>query len=149
MALVPHDVPAPHDHLDVVVGFDGSPHAHRALQWTLQHLRPSARVTAVAAFTDESIAGEALAPEPGLRKPPPGRHSSRASLSPSQISAGTHRSELAVLPGDPRSVLGAAGAGADLLVIGTRGHGVLEHLLLGSVASAMSHHPAIPTIVVP
>jgi nucleotide-binding universal stress UspA family protein len=57
--------------------------------------------------------------------------------------------ETAVLSGDPRAVLRSAGADADLLVVGARGHGVLEHLLLGSVASALAHHPTVPTIIVP
>jgi nucleotide-binding universal stress UspA family protein len=57
--------------------------------------------------------------------------------------------EMLVLAGDPRAVLLSASADADLLVVGSRGHGVLEHLLLGSVASALAHHPTVPTIVVP
>ena len=149
IALIPHDVPALHDHLDVVVGFDGSPHAERALGWTLMHLRSSARVTAVRVFTDESVVGEPLAPSPGVAEA-----TARAELEDGVAAvlrglAGHAPVELLVLPGDPRSVLRAASDGADLLVIGTRGHGVLEHLLLGSVASAVAHHPTVPTIIVP
>ncbi len=149
VALVPHEIPAPREHLDVVVGFDGSPHAHHALRWALTHLRPSARVTAVAAFTDESVAGEVLTHPTGAAE-----SAARAALEAGVASVlgdleGHPAVELAVLPGDPRSVLRRASAGADVLVIGARGHGVLEHLLLGSVAGALSHHPTIPTIVVP
>ena len=57
--------------------------------------------------------------------------------------------ELAVVPGDPRAVLRTMGDDADLLIVGARGHGVLDRLLLGSVASALAHHPTVPTIVVP
>ena len=149
VALVPHDVPPPHDHLDVVVGVDGSPHAHHALRWTLTHLRPTARVTAVAAYTDESVAGEVLVPASGDAEA-----NARAELEAGVAGAlaglqGHPSVELAVRHGDPRSVLRSASAAADVLVIGARGHGVLEHLLLGSVAGALSHHPTIPTIVVP
>lgn len=149
VALIPHDSPPLHDHLDVVVGFDGSSHARHALRWTLEHLRRSARVKVVRAFTDGTVAGEPLAPSPGNAG-----EAARAALEDG-VAAVLHDLpehapvELAVVPGDPRSVLGAASDGADLLVIGARGHGVLERLLLGSVASALAHHPTVPTIVVP
>jgi len=149
VALIPHDAPPLHDHLDVVVGFDGSSHARTALRWTLEHLRRSARVKVVYAFTDDAVPGEPLAPSPGSA-----RSVAVAELEDG-VAAVLHELpghapvELAVAPGDPRVVLGAASDGADLLVIGARGHGVLERLLLGSVASAFAHHPTIPTIVVP
>lgn len=149
VALIPHNVPAVHDHLDVVVGFDGSPHAHNAMRWTLTHLRRSARVTAVRVFTDEFVVGEPLAPPPGAAEA-----TARAELEDGVAAVlrdlDVHAPvELAVLPGDPRAVLRAVSDDADLLVVGARGHGVLDRLLLGSIASALAHHPAIPTIVVP
>lgn len=149
VALIPHDVPAAHDHLEVVVGFDGSPNAHNALLWALTHLHRFARVTAVRAFTDGAVAGEPLAPSPGAAEA-----IARADLEDGVAAvlrglAGHPPLELMVLPGDPRSVLRTASADADLLVVGARGHGVLDHLLLGSVASALAHHPTLPTIVVP
>lgn len=149
VALIPHDVPPLHDHLDVVVGFDGSPHAHRALRWTLTHLRHSDRVTAVRAFTDDSVIGEPLAPST----------SSAEATASAELADGVaavlgdlegHPSvEMVVLPGDPRAVLRSVSDDADLLVVGARGHGVIDRLLLGSVASALAHHATIPTIVVP
>ncbi len=149
VALIPADVPALHDHLDVVVGFDGSPHAQAALRWTLTHLRRSARVTVVRAFTDESVAGEVLAPSPGTAEVTARGELVQGVAAVLEDVPGHPPVELTVLPGDPRAVLRAAGSAADLLVVGARGHGVLELLLLGSVASALSHHPTIPTIVVP
>jgi nucleotide-binding universal stress UspA family protein len=149
VALIPHAVPALHDHLDVVVGFDGSPHAHRALRWALTHLQRSARVTAVRAFTDEVVVGEPLAPPTGRAEA-----LARAELEDgvaAVLSGLDHHPpvELAVRSGDPRTVLREASDGADLLVVGARGHGVLDRLLLGSVAGAMAHHPTVPTIVIP
>ncbi len=64
VALIPPEVPPVHDGLDVVVGFDGSPHAVSALQWALEHLRRSARVMAVRAYSSEAVVGDPSSPSP-------------------------------------------------------------------------------------
>lgn len=149
VALIPPEVPALHDHLDVVVGFDGSLHAHTALRWTLTHLRRSARVRVVWAFTDHSVAGEVLAPSPQSSETTARLELEQGVVSVLDEVPGHPPVEMAVLPGDPRAVLRTAASSADLLVVGARGHGALELLLLGSVASALAHHPTVPTMVVP
>ena len=50
--------------------------------------------------------------------------------------------------GTPRSALLAAAAGAQLLVVGSRGLGGLEGMSLGSVATALLHHSPCPVAVV-
>jgi nucleotide-binding universal stress UspA family protein len=149
VALIPGTVPPPHGHLDVVVGFDGSTHSRIALHWTLTHLLASAHVTVVQAFSDHTVAGEVLAPSVA---------DSEATVvadlgeSVASVLASLEQHppiEVAAVPGDPRAVLRTAADGADLLVIGARGHGVLDRLLLGSVSNALVQHPTVPTIVVP
>lgn len=149
VAVIPPVVPAVHDHLDVVVGFDGSQHAVNALRWALTHLRRDAIVFVARAYPSGSVVGDPLSPSPESSELAAGREL-EAAVAPVLEKLAPHPSvELVVAPGDPREVLRAAAAGADVLVVGSRGHGVLEHLLLGSVASALVHHPTIPTIVVP
>ena len=57
--------------------------------------------------------------------------------------------ESAVLEGDPAEVLCRRAAGADVLVVGSRGHGTFAGLLLGSVSSKCAHHSAVPVVIVP
>ena len=51
--------------------------------------------------------------------------------------------------GSPAHVLLAAAEGAVLLVVGSRGEGVLSRLVLGSVSAAVLHHAHCPVAVVP
>ena len=57
--------------------------------------------------------------------------------------------ERVVLEGDPAETLCKRGAGADLLVVGSRGYGALAGLLLGSVSSKCAHHSRGPVVIVP
>jgi nucleotide-binding universal stress UspA family protein len=149
VALIPPEVPPIHDRLDVVVGFDGSPHARAALQWALGHLRRSARVTAVRAYTSEAVVGDPSSPSPEMSETAT-RRELEAEVAAVLTDFHTHPEvELLVVPGDPRAALRAAADDADLLVIGSRGLGPLDQLLIGSVAIALAHHPTVPTIVVP
>lgn len=53
-----------------------------------------------------------------------------------------------VVRGHPAEVLRHASAGAELLVVGSRGHGEFTGLLLGSVCQAMLHYAKCPMVVV-
>ncbi|GAA1016532.1 universal stress protein [Acrocarpospora pleiomorpha] len=53
-----------------------------------------------------------------------------------------------VVHGHPVDALRHAADGADLLVVGSHGHGVLAGMLLGSVSQAMLHHAPCPVAVV-
>ena len=51
--------------------------------------------------------------------------------------------------GDPRTVLMDAAEEADLMVLGSRGHEGVAHLLVGSVTTSLVHKPVVATVVVP
>ena len=59
--------------------------------------------------------------------------------------------EVAVVEGDTRTALLdlARDRSADLLVIGSRGHGPVGQLLLGNVASSLAQHSELPVTIVP
>jgi nucleotide-binding universal stress UspA family protein len=50
--------------------------------------------------------------------------------------------------GNAAQVLLDASAGADLLVVGSRGHGGFASALLGSVSLHCTHHARYPVVVV-
>ena len=52
-----------------------------------------------------------------------------------------------VVEGRAGPVLVAAAEGADLLVVGCRGHGGLAGTLLGSVGQYCAHHAACPVVI--
>jgi nucleotide-binding universal stress UspA family protein len=56
--------------------------------------------------------------------------------------------ERRVSEGAPATVLVDESRQADLLVVGSRGHGGFAGLLLGSVSQQCSHHAACPVVIV-
>jgi len=147
VALIPDGAGPVQEHLDAVVGFDGSAHARDALSWTLTHVRRSARVVAVRAY--DSVIGEPLSLSPEVAD---ARAREELEAGVAEVLGeleGHPPVTLLVKRGDPRAALRTTSDDADVLVVGSRGQGVLDRLLLGSVASALAHHPTVPTIVVP
>jgi len=63
--------------------------------------------------------------------------------------AGVSHVELDRRDGDPVRELVAASGGLDLLVLGSRGHGPLRRLLLGSVSAHVVRHAACPLLLLP
>ncbi|MBB4984829.1 universal stress protein [Streptomyces nymphaeiformis] len=134
----------------VVVGVDGSPASYAALRWAVRQARETGASLDVvgvhdvpgatgwsappvdAAF-DAEQATKAVSEELGSVLPP------RGEVPPV---------EQHVLRGDPAEVLIEASAGADLLVVGSRGRGGFASLLLGSVSQQRAVHASCPVVIV-
>jgi nucleotide-binding universal stress UspA family protein len=131
----------------IVVAFDGSESAGRALDRALAFATSADRVLVVTAI---EVGG------PGAQRvgeaTPEARDEGEAILARARArAAGQGRSVETLLGEGPATdvVLDAVGqAGARLLVVGTRGVGAVERLLLGSVSSALVHHAPCDVLVV-
>lgn len=134
----------------IAVGVDGSEGSLAALQWALDEAAVrGVDVTAVIAWLEPYATAEVMAPmitEDALRDG--ARESLDGVIAAAEIPAGVavHRE---VVRGHPVRALFDATAGADELVVGSRGHGGFVGLLLGSVSHQVVAHAPRPVVVVP
>lgn len=134
----------------IVVGVDGSDQAITALEWALDEGRlRGAEVAVVHAFylfpdlSETAVLTEE--PDMFLRA----EELLRKTVEPALATRpGVHMTTRA-LQGPPARTLLDAAAGADLLVVGSRGRGGFAGLLLGSVSQQCVHHAPCPVVVVP
>lgn len=130
----------------IVVGFDGSDHAGEAVRWALDFAGDTASVRVIAAievapWVDEDLSRSRFADEIE-------REEQRITTALDSVDPHAHAERSIVLQG-PREALAAAQQGADLIVVGTRGHGLIAAGLLGSVSTWLLHEAALPVVVVP
>ncbi|HEX5997141.1 MAG TPA: universal stress protein [Jiangellales bacterium] len=131
----------------VVVGVDGSPRCKAAIEFAFEAAsRWKARLVAVVAVR----AHPASAGSPSLDQFDESKASDMLADQLSGARARFPEVEVneAVLPGSPGDVLVDQAEGADLVVVGGRGHGVVTGALLGSVAQAVLHRVNRPIAVV-
>lgn len=135
----------------IVVGIDGSEPAHLALEWAVGQ----ARVRGAALEVVHAWMPAPIGSPYGLATvdPAPFEQVGRATLD--RAIAEVDTSGLAA-PVERRLVCGGAATvileqsrGADLVVVGSRGHGGFRGLLLGSVSHQVVHHATCPVVVVP
>ncbi|WP_446210383.1 universal stress protein [Micromonospora sp. IBSANI012] len=138
----------------IVVGVDGSPGSRTALRWAMTQAElTDARVEAVSAWQDPAVYGFAYGWSPAVFE-----DVSIAAVT-EKVLAETVADEAAkgstvqiltrVLHGHPAQVLLDAAGGAQLLVVGSRGHGAFAGILLGSVGQHCVQHASCPVVVVP
>ena len=136
----------------IVVGVDGSPSSRAALRWAVrQAALTGGTVDAVTAWQVPMVlrtstwapiyVDEMSSLEEDARK------TLDAVVSDEVEPADRHRVTARVVNGRPAEVLLEAAAGADLLVVGSRGHGSLAEALLGSVGHYCAHHSHCPVLI--
>jgi nucleotide-binding universal stress UspA family protein len=152
----------------IVVGVDGSAGSDAALGWALAETRlRGSRLRVVHAYElPRSVIAETSVGAAGIIAPPvvtaeddEQLRSSVEEQARGVIDSALRRAgaetvegleiERAALAGPPTQVLIEAGREAELLVLGSRGHGGFLGLLLGSVSQQCAHHPPCPVVILP
>ncbi|MEZ5375058.1 MAG: universal stress protein [Acidimicrobiales bacterium] len=151
VVVVPRDLPMTPRQGPVVVGIDGSPNATAALRWALTNTPANTLLVAVMSYLDPIDV--TLRPDlpPKTETAQAAERLLRTTVDETRRAIGPEAHEVTtrVLYGEPREVLEELATTAQLLVLGTRGHRGVAHLLLGSTTDALIRHPIAPVVVVP
>ncbi len=127
----------------IVVGVDGSDHSMRAVEWAAAQAQRSHDPLEIIA---------ALDPGPQHLTGSDDDQRMQDDIDEAKLRAQKRAPEIAVssttYEGPPELVLTRESAGADLLVVGSRGLGGFRGLLLGSVSRKCVHHSKCPVVVV-
>jgi nucleotide-binding universal stress UspA family protein len=141
----------------IIVGIDGSVHAHRALQWAIREAALRRQpLTVITVPQQQAPAGCWGDPDEHPEEPDPCEHAASKAqeeadgmlgglADPARPPSVSVRA-VAGVPGD--EILTAA-KGADMIVVGSRGAGGFSKLLMGSVSSQVTHHAQCPVVVIP
>ncbi len=136
----------------IVVGVDGSAPSLQALRWAIRQTElTGATLDAVIAWQYPVVVGGlGWVPATGMDGVDYSELAAKAlSEAVAEVSppASVHIRQL-VVDGNAAQVLLDAARGADLLVVGNRGHGGFTDALIGSVSSRCVRHAHCPVVVV-
>ena len=139
----------------IIVGVDSSHDAHRALEWAMQEA--AARHAPVTVITVYQVAASGWIVAPVfLPVDEPTAEHARQAAEEAVAKAAAQLGGPQPVPVTIRTVTGfaaqeliEASRDADLLVVGSRGHGGFARLMLGSVSDQVMHHAHCPVVVVP
>ena len=150
MTLVRNDATFDHGAMTrIVVGIDGSPGSRQALVWAIEEARRRrASLHAVTAWSFPALAGLTPLPSPTLDE-----FRQMASTTLDEVVDATVPADVKVTrhvrQGKPAAVLAGEPSVGDVLVVGRRGMGGFERLVLGSVSRGVLRRSHVPTVVVP
>lgn len=136
----------------IVVGVDGSEHSRQALSWALREAaRTGSTVEAIACWEWPATVG-VVGPYADVDFDIPRMTRQVADEAVANVVAATEEASgvtvrTRVVEGYPARMLIEAAAGAELLVVGSRGHGTVRGLLLGSVGLHCATHAPCPVLI--
>lgn len=138
----------------IVVGVDGSQGARRALEWAVSEAElRDAHVVVVHAWLEPAAVAVGSVITAGGVEPEVFEDAARRTVTDLLAAVDTtglaQGIETHVVAGAPARALIDASQGADLLVVGSRGHGGFTGLLLGSVSQQVAHHATCPVVIIP
>jgi nucleotide-binding universal stress UspA family protein len=137
----------------IVVGVDGSPSSKAALAWAVRQAEEtgSSVEAAIAWHYPVMVGGVPFAPIGALDTADYSAFAAtvlRDAIRETVDADGPAKVSSTVREGNAAQVLLDLAAGAELLVVGSRGHGGFAEALLGSVSQACVHHACCPVVIV-
>ncbi|MFF1395763.1 universal stress protein [Streptomyces sp. NPDC058287] len=133
----------------IVVGVDGSPSSRAALRWAVRYAGlVGGRVEAVSAW---EVAGMASWSAPAVDTEFDESEAERGLVEEVRAVLGEDGGSLVherLVRGNAAEVLVDAAEGAEMLVVGSRGHGGFRRALLGSVSQQVAHHAPCPVTII-
>jgi nucleotide-binding universal stress UspA family protein len=142
----------------IVVGVDGSACALAALRWACDEARRRGADLELVTSWHAPYLAEAsgygliyLSPEELVAEARETQNQALDRLAP-EVDAARQagcRIDSRLLEGPPGPALVTESKGAEMLVVGRRGHGTLTRLLLGSVSRHATTHATCPVVVIP
>ncbi len=131
----------------IVVGVDGSPNSAKAIDWAISFAHSGDTVILLSAWSPVVVPAEMAMSysfdDTGARTILEQENKRVAQAAANRgVSLAVHFEN-----NDPRNAL--LDTTADLVVIGSRGHGGVMGLLLGSVADYVARHSKVPVVIVP
>ena len=137
----------------IVVGVDGSEESKEALRWALTESRlRGSRVRVVHAWHHSTLVGGYgyVVPEVMDARALESAANDALEKAVAEVTGDTSEVELerVVRQGPAAKVLIEESEQAELLVVGSRGHGGFAGMLLGSVSQHCAHHARCPFVIV-
>lgn len=133
----------------IVCGVDGSPASRRALEWAIDEAgRRDCRLRAVTVWSWDGLeSGSAISsPQEAKRR---AEEVQQQELDDLLGDRSDPEVEKLVLEGRPSEQLCTAALDAELLVVGSHGHGVVHDVLVGSTSQHVIRHTACPVVILP
>ena len=132
--------------MSIVVGYDGSDAAKRALQRAADLAKEGDRIVVVASAEPHAKSG----PTGGAHLDPSEFQQRRGDLEQAKqyLSERGLEAELVEAQGDPGTAIVEAASKTDLIIVGSRGLNPLQRMLLGSVSSKVVHRAPCDVLVV-
>ena len=137
----------------IVVGVDGSPTSRAALRWAVRQAKFTGGIVDAVVAWEIPMVLQSYGWAPIYVEEAGDFEADARKLLDTVIgeevgSADSDRVRSLVVNGHPAEALIDAADGADLLVVGSRGHGSFAEALLGSVSQHCVHHAPCPVLIV-
>lgn len=134
----------------IVCGVDGSNASQLALEWAIDEaIRRDCKLRAVTAWSWDGLEALEAPPSPAAARSHAQDIQEAALARASTAAENLPEIERLMSRGVPSQVLCAAALDAELMVLGSHGHGAVYDKLVGSTSQRAIHHASCPVVILP